>query len=64
MFKQIFQLFSSDSLYEQALEECHEMLDIDLTMFKASMYSLRESDNAEMSINIFKLDKKIHKNKP
>jgi len=61
MFKQIFQLFSSDSLYEQALEECHEMLDIDLTMFKASMYSLRESDNAEMSINIFKLDKKINR---
>lgn len=61
MFKQIFQLFSSDSLYEQALEECHDMLDIDLTMYKASMFSLRESDNAEMSVNIYKLDKKINR---
>jgi len=41
MFKQIFDMFKSDSLYEQALSECHEMLDIDLTMFKASIHSFR-----------------------
>ena len=34
MFKQIFKLFKSDSLYEQALGECHEMLNIDLSMYK------------------------------
>ena len=44
MFKQIFEIFKSDSLYEQALVECHEMLDIDLTMFKASIHSLRKAD--------------------
>ena len=60
MFKQIFEIFKSDSLYEQALGECHEMLDIDLTMFKASIKSLRKSDTAEIDINIFEMDKKIN----
>tara|TARA_B100000029_G_scaffold191375_1_gene189207 strand:- start:2105 stop:2770 length:666 start_codon:yes stop_codon:yes gene_type:complete len=60
MFKQIFEIFKSDSLYEQALNECHEMLDIDLTMFKESIKSLRKSDNAEIGIDIFAMDKKIN----
>ena len=60
MFKQIFKIFKSDSLYEQALGECHEMLDIDLTMFKASIESLRKSDSADINIDIFSMDKKIN----
>ena len=60
MFKQIFEIFKSDSLYEQALVECHEMLDIDLTMFKASIHSLRKSDSADIDIDIFAMDKKIN----
>jgi phosphate uptake regulator len=60
MFKQIFEIFKSDSLYEQALIECHEMLDIDLTMFKASIESLRKSDSADIDIDIYKMDKKIN----
>ena len=60
MFKQIFEIFKSDSLYEQALSECHEMLDIDLTMFKASIESLRKSDSAEINIDIYEMDKKIN----
>ena len=60
MFKQIFEIFKSDSLYEQALSECHEMLDIDLTMFKASIESLRKSDSAEIGIDIFAMDKNIN----
>ena len=60
MFKQIFEIFKSDSLYEQALVECHEMLDIDLTMFKASIHSLRKSDSADIDIDIFGMDKKIN----
>ena len=60
MFKQIFEIFKSDSLYEQALSECHEMLDIDLQMFKASIKSLRESDIAEINIDIYAMDKKIN----
>ena len=60
MFKQIFDIFKSDSLYEQALSECHEMLDIDLTMFKESIKSLRKSDSADIKIDIFAMDKKIN----
>ena len=60
MFKQIFNMFKSDSLFEQALGECHEMLDIDLTMFKASIESLRKSDSADINIDIFSMDKKIN----
>ena len=60
MFKQIFNMFKADSLYEQALVECHEMLDIDLTMFKASIESLRKSDSADINIDIFSMDKKIN----
>ena len=60
MFKQIFNMFKADSLFEQALGECHEMLDIDLTMFKASIKSLRKSDSADINIDIFSMDKKIN----
>jgi len=60
MFKQIFEIFKSDNLYKQALTECHEMLDIDLTMFKASIQSLRKSDSADIDIDIYAMDKKIN----
>ena len=60
MFKQIFEIFKSNSLYEQALGECHKMLDIDLSMFKASIHSLRKSDSAEIDIDIYEMDKKIN----
>ena len=60
MFKQIYQLFQSNSLYEQALSECHEMLDIDLLMFKASVESLRKSDSSSIDIDIYSMDQKIN----
>lgn len=60
MFKQIYELFNSDSLYEQALLECHEMLDIDATMFNESVNSLRKSDTAEIPIDIYSMDQKIN----
>ena len=60
MFKQIFEIFKSDSLYEQALTECHEMLEIVREMFNESMNSLRNSDTAEIPIDIYATDKKIN----
>ena len=50
MFKQIFEIFKSDSLYEQALLECHEMLDIDLKMFNASIDSLRNANTVDIKL--------------
>ena len=60
MFKQIFEIFKSDSLYEEALLECHEMLEIDREMFNESIKSLRSSDTAEIPIDIYAMDKKIN----
>ncbi len=60
MFKQIFEMFKSDSLYEQALSECHEMLEIDRKMFNESINALRNSDSAEIPIDIYEMDKKIN----
>ena len=60
MFKQIFEIFKSDSLYEQALNECHEMLEIVREMFNESTNSLRHSDAAEIPIDIYAMDKKIN----
>ena len=60
MFKQIFELFKSDSLYNQALLECHEMLDIDKQMFNESIKTLRNSDTADIPIDIYAMDKKIN----
>ena len=60
MFKQIFELFKSDSLYEQALNECHEMLEIVREMFNESIKTLRQSDTADIPIDIYAMDKKIN----
>ena len=60
MFKQIFEIFKSDSLYEQALTECHEMLEIVREMFNESVKSLRNSDTAEIPVDIYAMDKKIN----
>ena len=60
MLKQIFELFKSDSLYEQALKECHDMLDIDKKMFNESVKTLRQLDTADISIDIYAMDKKIN----
>tara|TARA_Y100001960_G_C14706683_1_gene844669 strand:+ start:984 stop:1649 length:666 start_codon:yes stop_codon:yes gene_type:complete len=60
MFKELFNLIQSDSLYEQALNRCYQMLDIDSQMFNESINSLRNSDTAEIPIDIFKMDQEIN----
>ncbi|NQU68496.1 MAG: hypothetical protein HQ510_11180 [Candidatus Marinimicrobia bacterium] len=60
MFKQIFELFKTNSLYDKALKECHEMLDIDLVMYKFSIDSLRKSETAELPMDLYEMDKKIN----
>lgn len=53
-------LFKEDNLYIQALKESYEMLDLDLSMYEASVESLRHSDTGELNIDIYQLDKKIN----
>ena len=61
MWKEIISVFSKDNLYQQAFEEACEMLDTDGKMFEASVESLRQSDNAEIKVDIYALDKEINR---
>ena len=60
MFKEIVQLFKSDSLYDQALNECYEMLDLCKEMFNESIKSLRKNNTDKYPLNIYAKDKKIN----
>lgn len=60
MFKNLVNLFNRDNLYQQALQKSHDMLDMDLTMYDASVQSLRQSDNADIDIDIYKMDKELN----
>lgn len=60
MFKQLFNLFNRDNLYQQALQQSHRMLDVDWTMFEASVESLRHSASADIGVDIYALDKELN----
>jgi phosphate transport system protein len=49
-----------DDLYTQALHESYTMLDIDLVMYEASVFSLRNSDTGEIQLDIYQMDKQIN----
>ena len=60
MLKEFFSILKSDSLFEQALSECHEMLEIVHEMFNSSANSLRNPKTEEHPLNIYEMDKKIN----
>jgi phosphate transport system protein len=60
MLKELIKAFQKDTLYHQALQQAHVMLDRDWTMYKASVKSLRESDKGEISIDIYAMDKETN----
>lgn len=61
MIKELIKIFKTDSLYDQALKACYKMLDIDLTMYDASIKSLRQSNTSEIDIDIYSMDISINK---
>ena len=61
MYKELIKIFKSNSLYDQALESCHSMLDNDLIMFNASIKSLRESNDSDIDIDIYSMDIDVNK---
>lgn len=61
MFKELQKLFQRKGLVEQALEESYQMLEIDWDMFKAAKKSLRESESAEVEIDVDETDIQINK---
>ena len=60
MLKEFFNLLKSDSLFEQALNDCHEMLEIVREMFNSSTNSLRSPKTEDHPLNIYEMDKKIN----
>ncbi len=60
MLREILSLLKKDNLQAQALQDCHEMLDICQQMISASVQSLRHRDDAEVTIDILGLDQKLN----
>lgn len=61
MFSKFKELFGSENLLDTAFHTTLTMLDFDQKMYLASRATLRESDNAELSFDIRKTDRKINK---
>jgi phosphate transport system protein len=60
MWKNIVNAFRKSDLYAQAIEESHAMLDLDLAMFDASVATLRRSDQSDIALDVYALDKRIN----
>jgi phosphate uptake regulator len=60
-FKELIELWRSDNLLTQALNDSNTMLESTYEMFKASVMSLRESDGGAMEIDIYQKDQIVNK---
>jgi phosphate transport system protein len=61
MWRNLLQLFQRrEDLYTQALHESYTMLDLDLLMYEASVFSLRNSETGEVQLDIYQMDKRIN----
>lgn len=60
MISDILKLLSKDNLQVQALSQCYEMLDMCQTMVKASVESLRHSDTADVSVDVYEMDRRVN----
>lgn len=61
MFSKFKELFGSENLLDSAFNTTVTMLEFDQEMFLASRHSLRETDSAEVDIDIKATDRKINK---
>jgi phosphate uptake regulator len=61
MFKQLFKAFKAASPLDEAFNRSFEMLDLTYDMFVKAKKSLRESEDADPSININEMDIKVNK---
>jgi phosphate transport system protein len=60
-FKEIIELWRSDNLLTQALNDSYAMLESTEEMFIESVKSLRESDTGEMGMDVYKKDQVVNK---
>ena len=60
-FKQLIELWKTANSMTQALEDSHVMLESTHKMFTESVKSLRQSDSAEVDIDIYEMDQMINR---
>jgi len=60
MIREFLKLLRKDDLLTQAGRECEEMLGLCNAMVHSSVDSLRHREDAEIDVDIYKLDKKIN----
>lgn len=60
-FKELIELWRSDNLLTQALNDSHAMLKSTEQMFTESVKSLRESDSGEMGMDVYEKDQMVNK---
>lgn len=61
MFEKFKSLFATHNLLENAYDTTLVMLESDFKMYKAAQSSLRESDTAELSFDVRKMDRMVNK---
>jgi len=61
MLKELQKIFQRKGLMEQAVDASLEMLQHDWEMYREAVKSLRESDTAEIAIDILEKDRRINK---
>ncbi len=61
MFDKFKELFSSESLLDEAFDTTVTMLEYDKQMFDTSRMTLREESTAEMPFDVKKMDRRINK---
>jgi phosphate transport system protein len=60
-FKELIELWKTDNLLTQALDNSHTMLQSTHEMFVESKRSLRESDSGEMKLNVYEEDQRVNR---
>ncbi|MDI6803678.1 MAG: PhoU domain-containing protein [Bacteroidota bacterium] len=59
-FKELYELWRRDNFLKQAWEESYVMLETTREMFEKSVYSLRNTDNAKISGDVYSMDKTVN----
>ncbi len=60
-FRELIELWRSDNLLDQALNDTYTMLESTQEMFRESVRSLRRSDSGEMQMNVYEKDEQVNR---
>jgi len=59
-FRELIELWRSDNLLTQALNDSYAMLENTRDMFRESVRSLRSSDDGQMGFNVYEMDQRVN----